>query len=279
LKHRKLRLSFSKQFHSTLNLFEFYANRANVSCNDNIFYYHPVNKLPYKNCPKPPPPPLNTAITEYKNIVKNVVDVYTESDSSLVFAFNNLVKERRMLFANDKNTCQFEAFAACLSAHSGKLVLSSFLIEVGVEWLTDINNFDRMVCVQSQGGGWSGNVSFKEYVESLVPEKDRCGEDCFQYLQKMTESATNVSCYGDLLPFLCVAWSILWRKSFKVCNFSESAEVVRSTIYHPVESMYSNANSTGLRKEHYTIVHDEDHGFFFGECGVENFLKIWMLDK
>jgi hypothetical protein len=254
---------------------------ANASCNNKIFYYRP--KEPPYNRPNPPPPicdeSLDTAITEYKNEVENVVDVYTESDSLLVFTFNNLVKERRMLFVRDRNTCPFGAFAACLSAHSGKLVLPSFLIEVGLEWITDYNNFDRMVCIQSQGGGWSGNIPFKEYVESLISEKDRKGDDCFQYLQILAKNAKRICCYGELFPYLCVAWSVLWRKIFKIYEFQEVDELIQSTIYHPAESMYSNANSTGLRKEHYTIVHDVDNDLFFGECGVENFLEIWSNGK
>jgi hypothetical protein len=177
-------------------------------------------------------------------------------------------QERRLVLSSGINNCSCSAFAASLTAHSGKLVTSKFLIKVGLEWLENEDNWHRDICVQSIGGGWSGTRKFKFFVQETLKI------DIENELRTMTKNVReNPLEANDILPLLCVAWSMLWRKTFKICYYQANLKKFMATVFHPIQNIHSHVNPNSLRVEHYTVLVYKDK--YFGECGIDKFLTKW----
>ncbi len=199
---------------------------------------------------------------DYYRAVSSAIDSYEQ-------------KNRVVLYVECQLHDPYYAFCATLTAHSKSYVGKTQLIDYADKWLSNAVNLDSIIGLQVSDGGCEW-IPVKDLIVLLFSEYfagSNDVKDCPNVVERIQFEDVNIipngSCNVNLLILRCAAWAAMWEKVFKIVDMSESK--VKNTALHPMKARF-NVNPQFLRDAHFTIFR---YGLseWFGECGMETFLK------
>ncbi len=211
------------------------------------------------------------AATE-KFVYRTACSQCTTSDFLKNMAIQNDLREqshRVLLWKNRSLNCPYQAFSATLSAHSGQMVPVEFLMDIADKWLLNTENYDKRFGLHIGNAG-SILLTVKKHMEYLTDGSYNNQDVCLQAIKSMLDCIEpDQKTSMILLRLRCMVWTILWGKVIKIASMN----IEHQLRFYPIESYFCNSNPLFLRHEYMTVFNSGDG--WFGECGMNKFLKLW----